>query len=65
VLLQIVEFDVVEMGNHYDNWLRFDSEEAKPLFFSFGMIGFRTPYFLYNIGSMLIILATIPLFMMI
>ena len=59
-----MEFDVVEVGGYYDTWFSFDSDDADPLYSNFGLIGFETKMFLYNIGSMLFILSAFPLAIM-
>ena len=66
ILMQIIEFDIVDMGNlFYDKWFSIDSEEVlQPLYPSFELIGLESTLFLYNIGTMMLILASFPVLML-
>ena len=65
ILMQIIEFDIVDMGSlFYDTWFSVDSEEEfQPLYPSFELIGLESTLFLYNIGTMMLILASFPVLM--
>jgi UDP-N-acetylmuramyl pentapeptide phosphotransferase/UDP-N-acetylglucosamine-1-phosphate transferase len=66
--MKIAEFDVIPMENIYE-WIGLsrhsDEDNQEPLYPNFEMIGLETTLFIYNVGSMLLVILLYPLLILI
>ena len=55
MVLSIAHFDLIEVGEYFEQW--FETPPTQPLTQSLERIGFETSYFIYNLGTLSIIMA--------
>jgi len=61
---QIAEFDVLDTSPFYDQYIGESPSGDQPLYSNFEMIGLNSELFLYNIGSMILIISVYPVFVL-
>ena len=57
-IMQIAAFDILPTDSFYDTY--FNIDETEPMNSNFEQIGFGSLFFLYNLGSMVVAIASLP-----
>lgn len=67
-MMKIAEFDIIPMEKIYDSIglsRHSDEDNYEPLYPNFEMIGLETTLFIYNVGSMILVILLYPVLVLI